>query len=422
MPDRVPRRLPLVDRFLAEFASGERPLAHHAALLVQHQMGTVVPMVAGLLTLGLRARDVWWVDVPYSANRTVQRHLAALGIPEPHFASPTHSLLEPYRPGQVRRVAAALVDADAVLPPGVPLLVLDDGAYVLQALAAGLVGVQRPLCIVEQTTRGVMHVREESSVAAVAATVPVVDVAESLPKRALEGPCIGRSVWESLHRRLRERSTLTDRSRVLVVGAGVVGRSVAQALVQVAGLRRDQVAIADPAPGPRAWAQAAGLPVWDRRSSDGGPSRHGLDVVVGCSGHPSFGPADVDEVEDGAVLASASSGDEEFSRQELLAAADSVTTRGSEPDAASVHDDLVLTFADRTVTLLNSGFPVNFDGRVNTVPPRYMQATRIAMIGAAVQAVSSGEPGLQPLDEAVVRWLMAHCPPTSHLLAPGGQG
>ncbi|MDH4066637.1 MAG: hypothetical protein OEW19_19730, partial [Acidobacteriota bacterium] len=56
---------------------------------------------------------------------------------------------------------------------------------------------------------------------------------------------------------------------------------------------------------------------------------------------------------------------------------------------------------------LNGGFPVNFDGAVNCVPPRFIQATHALQVGAAIEAVSIEEKGLVALTPGLCDWVAA---------------
>jgi hypothetical protein len=132
--------------------------------------------------------------------------------------------------------------------------------------------------------------------------------------------------------------------------------------------------------------------------------------VIGCSGRASFTIHDYVYLVDGAVLASASSGSVELSREDFIELADSskiddikILRRGL--DEQDVHSDLRFRLVDREVTFLNGGFPVNFDGRVNCVPVRYMQPTATMMVSASVQAISCSAKGLVELDPSFCAWL-----------------
>ena len=417
--ESVPDHLPILDLFVENFFPQAKPLRGFGALLVQHQMGTIVPMVEALFTLGLSRQNVWWVDIPYSSNTRVRDCLLRMGIASSHFIPQTYSLDRPYGSGQVARVAVGLQLADKSLPPNTPLLVLDDGAYVLQALAEGMAQVARPIRIVEQTTRGIMHIRDNEKVRNLESNVAIINVAESAPKLLLEGPCIGRSVWESLNRKLSVPSFEFPRSRILVLGLGTVGLAVASALVRVAGFPPSSIWAADHAPGPRASARTLGLRLCDRDPESERLESNQFDIVIGCTGRSSFTPRDLHILANRATLVSTSSGDEELCRESFLAKADAIEIIPQFPfnTPGSPHDDIVLTLKEKTLKFLNSGFPVNFDGHVNSVPPKYMQATRISMVAGAVQAAAAEETGLQPLRRFYNEWVLEHCPSSQHLIA-----
>lgn len=77
-------------------------------------------------------------------------------------------------------------------------------------------------------------------------------------------------------------------------------------------------------------------------------------------------------------------------------------------DPRDVHSHLRIQIVDLTVTFVNGGFPVNFDGRVNCIPGRYIQPTPTMMVAAAIQAVEAmddGQRGLIELDPVFCDWV-----------------
>ena len=117
-------------------------------------------------------------------------------------------------------------------------------------------------------------------------------------------------------------------------------------------------------------------------------------------------------LEDGAFLASASSGTVELSRENFIELADSnpgddIWIERNGLDESQVHSDLRFHLVDRDATFVNGGFPVNFDGRVNCIPAHYIQPTPTMMCAAAVQAVRSTARGLVELDPGFCQWLDA---------------
>lgn len=70
-------------------------------------------------------------------------------------------------------------------------------------------------------------------------------------------------------------------------------------------------------------------------------------------------------------------------------------------DESNVHSDINIKLVDRTITFLNGGFPINFDGRVNCIPAHYIQPTPTMMVAAtmqAVKAIDNHQKGLIELD------------------------
>ncbi|HUL77083.1 MAG TPA: hypothetical protein VL691_07445, partial [Vicinamibacteria bacterium] len=150
------------------------------------------------------------------------------------------------------------------------------------------------------------------------------------------------------------------------------------------------------------------FPRWDRDAFD---TR--FDLVVGCSGRASFGVGDYVYLEEGALLASASSGAVELSRQDFIEWADAspsddIQVVRDQLNDRDLHSDLTFRLVDRTAVVLNAGFPVNFDGRISTTPSRFIQPTPVMMLGATVQAraaLEAGRTGVIDLDPRLSAWL-----------------
>jgi S-adenosylhomocysteine hydrolase len=390
-------------RFRSERAAHDRPLEGVTVLNIQHQLGNHVPQTTALIELGVSPRDVYWIEIPYSATPAVRAVLFGLGIPKQNIMVSDFRLLDDYagyQRARIQRFLRSLVD-----DPPERLLVLDDGAYMLETLAA----VRRPLppiAIVEQTTRGLIKMEDNRALAQRARTLRIVNVARSKPKTTLEPPFIGLAVNEALARRLGPVVTASRPSRCLVLGYGAIGRQVAVFLASEFGFSRASVYVFDvldermrvaAADGFRTWAMEEGLR---------------FNIIVGCSGRASFHAGDYVFLEDGAVLASATSGTVELSREDFIELADAVPDDDiwidrSGLDEDRVHSDLNFHFVDRDATFLNGGFPINFDGRVNCIPPHYIQPTPTMMCAAAVQAVSADTTGLIELSQHFTRWLVA---------------
>jgi len=400
--DEIPLRLPLLDRWL-ERSRNERPLEGVTVLNIQHQLGNHVPQTTALIELGVSPRDVHWIEIPYSATPAVRAVLHGLGIPKENILVSDFRLLDDYANYQRARVQRFL-RAFADDPPE-RLLVLDDGAYMLETLAA----LRRPLpsiTIVEQTTRGLIKMEDNRALAQRARELRIVNVARSRPKATLEPPFIGVAVTDALARQLGPLVAPVTAASCLVLGYGAIGKQVAAFLASALGFARASIYVFDLIDERMREAGADGFRTWNLQE--------GLrfNVVVGCSGRASFHTGDYVFLEDGAVLASATSGTVELSREDFIELAnavpdDDIWIDHTDLDEGQLHTDLRMHLVDREVTFLNGGFPINFDGRVNCIPPHYIQPTPTMMCAAAVQAVSSTTTGLIELDPAFSDWLDA---------------
>ena len=376
-----------------------QPLRGVSALLIQHQLANSAPQLEALQRLGLAPDRTFWLDIPYTSSARFRLTVGdRLGIPEDNFWVNRYRVLDPYSTHQLRRTQEIFRHVARQCPGR--LLVLDDGAYFLEAAMMfdrQLNGVG----IVEQTTRGVIKLEENTSLGRYARRFRVVNVARSRPKLVLEAPWIATAVRAALVHHLgllaEEAPTFTVNrdSPCLVLGFGAIGRRIAEHLSTIA-----QVYVFDTRRERRIEAKAAGFPIWKR----GAKPRFKL--VVGCTGRPSFSIGDHVHLDDHAVLVSASSGAVELSRHEFIeyAAAsqiDDVTLETQSLVEDRLHQPLWMRLVNRRIVFLNAGFPINFDGRLSCIPARYMQPTAVLMVAGALEAMRATRPGLIPIDETL---------------------
>ena len=384
----IPDHMPILDRWVEEHRSWQ-PLKDVTALLIQHQFGNQVPQTRALLELGLAPERLFWIDVPYSSNPQVREAIAAMSVPPDNLiVSSDYRVLAPYAPYQRRRIQQMirkLLDA-----PPQRLLVLDDGAYFLEAASCFRKRL-RQVGVVEQTTRGMIKMELSADVRAYAQLTTLVDVARSTPKMTLEPPFIGLAVCAALQRKLANRFDGRSKGRCLILGFGAIGTQVARFLADSLGYQNEMIHVFDTEKARADAACAQGFSRWDRNDLT---TRFKL--VIGCSGKASFGVHDYVYLEEDAVLASASSGTVELSREDFIELADSSDIDDIEVlrdglNDEDLHCDLRIRLIDREVTFLNGGFPVKSAHRM---PPRAKTSPRasIASPRACSGAVNSGVP------------------------------
>jgi S-adenosylhomocysteine hydrolase len=401
--------LPLLDAYV-DSLGGARPLAHCHVLLAQHQLSDQIAMVRALLELGLRPDRFWWLDIPYTSNAAVRDYVCTqFGVAREQLVAAQFRVLEPYAPFQHARAIKMLLDVLATTGPDAPLLILDDGAYLLEAIAS-LTPARRPkhVAVVEQTTRGFIKIAGNASLQRTAATLPLVDVARSQPKRTLEPPFIAMAVCAALEPHLKKHFRHGLQGRCLVLGYGAIGEQVTCFVRHHFRVPKEQVFVYDRTPAKAELARQRKYPDWPRHDF-----HVDFQLVIGCSGEASFTVGDAAYLEPGALLVSASSGAVELSRQDFIELAeaspsDDIAIVHEGLDPYDVHADLTIRLPHGSVRFLNGGFPVNFSGRQTVCPTRFIQPTPTMMVAAAVQAAGAlgrGTRGVLKLDAGFCDWV-----------------
>lgn len=395
-------RMKLVEWLVDEHRAA-RPLRGWKVLFLQHQLENHLAQAQAVLELGVAPRDLHWIDIPYTSSPEIRRAMMRMGVPAANFVNHDYRLTESYATYQRVRVTRWIRWFMQRYGDRTKLLVLDDGGYFLEALIC-LRRHFRRLAVVEQTTRGINKLKENTAIQYYCRDVPLVDVATSDPKKNIEPPFIAKAVREAAGERLvkilgRARKSF-GKGKVLILGYGAIGEAVAQEVRERFGLRREQVFVFDTDAQKRSEAAGVGYSLWDATSY-----ANAFELVIGCTGTRSFNIWNFVHLAKRSVLISASSGAAEMAREEFVELAqsckvDDIRVR----DAAalrrkSVHSDITLQIVDHVVTIANGGFPINFDGRLDRIPAEDIQITMALMIAAAVQAVTTKAKGLHPLDE-----------------------
>jgi len=276
---------------------------------------------------GLPPERMWFVDIPYSTNRTAWGGVRALGCPVDQAAEWFDDSLAPHAKSQLARVQGIVRRLARAAPDR--CLVVDDGACFVRALGATQQKERSDLLkrfrgrthIVEQTTREYRYLKEQPYTRTVSELdAPLVSVARSYTKTFLEGPFIGAAVARAVSEGL-ERVSCEDLASALVIGFGTVGDATTRALRETNEGTRIDVFDTDPGKAPAiATLGARPLPSF--------PDRGAYDLGVGCTGYGSFPLEKRSILADEADLASGSSG---HSKLTVSPRPDKVVTCGQEP-------------------------------------------------------------------------------------------
>jgi len=409
VPGTIPETLPLMERLRAR----QSPPSHDGPVLfIQHQLGHFPARLSAGIEDGLDPERTWLLDIPYSTNAEVYGWIAARFGPD-RLVAPLRDSLAAYYPAQGTRLSATLERIDEACGDA-PLLVVDDGGYFVKHVMAlwerssREAEAYRGARVVEQTTRG--HWALESAQARgvlSALEIRAVSVARSRTKVLFEAPFIGAAIARRVADELEERR-LTP-THALIMGFGSVGSACARALGPD-GVGVPHIDVVEKDPEKRSSAQSAGF-----QALEGIPDsdRANYDLVLGCTGGTSFKPGDRHVLRNHAVLASGSSASVEFDRENWVDEADRDSRDAlelvgdREAMRSEIHSDMTFRFEDdRELTILNSGFPINFDGHLTHLPTVAIEPTHCLLHAAVSEVSRKSTPGLAALDGEVDSWLL----------------
>ncbi len=415
----VPRRLQAV-RDTALFVRARWPdavasLPHTAVIAHQHILGSVVAQLAEFAHLGCDPRQIYVLGKPYSTSdlAVIAAELEGLRIIDDGwraFRSPSYENVTNDQAEYYRRLEEHVWRIIEELPRTVDrVLILDDGGLVIDVVSR-LIGGDVPdgarsldrrvrdlsFVAVEQTTSGKRLIEGTAGLPSQPLRLPTVDVARSTLKIEVEAEYIGDSVVTETNNLLRIAGrdlgrTSMEGATVGVIGIGTVGAWIAAHLLRPGAVRQRQVAQLigfEQIPERRTVARALGLNCPYRDLPD---FTERCDIIIGSTGSAFLGITP-DLVRKDTVFVSASSWNYEY--WELLRAA------ARKPLIRIRHRDLGRKFQElhniRVATsqngakafLLNSGYPINFTGVVDPIPPAKMALTRCLMFGAGIQALA----------------------------------
>ncbi len=383
---------------------------------LQHLFGSTATLIHRIAAGRMPPQNVLLLGKPYSTNPRVAADL------EHRFGYWVHpdSVDQPEgldNDRQMDQRIAEVLDRIAVrlrngsVARDRRFLLIDDGGRAIRMLHdPRYADIRSRFTAVEQTRCGTRNIAD------IDLEMPVVNVAESWVKLEHESPLIAASVLHELNRKLRglARAGIPVSRQALVIGFGAIGEAVA------AELRRSgrSVAVYDAAPARRAEAVRAGYRVFV--DLHGALRRGG--IVVGCTGLPVLDSSHHRDIADGTLLISASSADTEFRAWQLRPRGcclgdpnrwhdgDSLDTSCDAEGRRWDHPCFSLyriADGDRAFYLVNGGFPVNFEGGVDSIAPHKIQLTRSLLYLGAWQASRVAAPGLHDLDDDHQQLLMS---------------
>ena len=379
----VPESMPVLESCVDNL-QGAQPFKDVNCVLVQHLLGQQIPMFDAFEAAGLSPKNTFVVGRGYSDSGVVRALGEERGY---HMFAKAKPAVGGYEQATRAQIRQALVSAIArAKTNGKPILLLDDGGLAIRLVHEEFGKYAHLFRCVEQTSHGVTEIEKIKTLVA-----PVVNVARSRGKHR-EAPFIAE---EAVHRLLIDlkalgREDLKGRE-VTVIGYGFIGFEMARQLKELGAIVT--VVETDSALAEQAFKDGFNI----AKSEADGYAR--ASIVVGCTGHRSIGPEQLDLLKDGALLVSCSSAEVEIDTV-LLAASGSYRELPHRGDYQSNHRNLEFNYNGKRIAVLNEGKPINFDGNVNSVAPEKIQLTASLLFEAAVQAMDNPAAGLHDLNDA----------------------
>jgi S-adenosylhomocysteine hydrolase len=375
-------------------------LKDRSLFFILHVLDDLVPFVRACIACGCEPASITVVGIPYSSRLEAATAVEELGC-EVHL--PT---IFPFDAPLVKWISDAIAKSDQ---EGKRLILVEDGGYALpllcQLVASSHLNPTSILGAVEQTTRGE---RIAKALAAGDQLVwPLVSIPECGTKKWIEPRYIALAINRNLRELLRHVAAPEPR-KAAVFGAGVIGQFVLEELSR----RGVEVRVKDTA----AEREFAALvvrqfkPLTDADLSD-------CDLVVGTTGFTTIDMNVLDLVPDEAIILSASSRQIEIDLQWLhsQATASGVIEpfgRCIMPIPAGRRFVYSVERANKAVTVLHDGYPINFWGL--SLPEHVGDAVMalifeglatVAMGGLRHAGVVSGATVLREADQRITeRW------------------
>lgn len=323
---------------------------NEACVLVafQHLLPTVGSLFEKLISNGWVASDIFVLGKCYSTVEPVYNSMKKLGI---HVFKGTTPKQHGYYQETIEKDAADIWHhaEQRILNNNIKkVIILDENNTLYKTIPQSLKNTCK-LIAIEQTRRKTPYSSE---------LFPIISVANSWVKKNLETFFIGYSITQSLIKSLKKNNITSQ--RVLIVGAGGIGRSCEKFLasknyetVVFSGKNKDL------------------LKILIKNS----------DIILGCTGVDLFKGINNFDFLEQKVLVSGSVGDIEFS---------SYLKTISNPKQNEFADIKI-----NNTTVINSGYPINFDRKKEQEKISDIQLTRAIVMAGIMQAFKHNQQFLE---------------------------
>lgn len=331
---------------------------------VQHILETTHAMFRSLFERGLKPENVSLIGKCYSTNQDVYHEMLSDGITVCPSSLDYHS--HESFDFQFKENISNFIEEEMKKPLNLgisSLIILDDGGKCLESMSDLPITQNLKIVGIEQTTSGYDLIKNKIL------PYPVINVARSPVKLEYESPLIAQAAIERIDKALAMLSTKPK--KCLIIGGGAIGKAIYHKL--------------------NSYIQTD---IFDTNKQFSSLSQENLpdilpkyDCIIGCTGRTTIPKHQHKHLSPNTVLISASSSDREF---------EAVHLRRQISPNSDCHSNLKIN----GLYLLNSGFPINFDGERENIIPELIQLTIALITAGIIQSVQIDQKkhGILPLN------------------------
>lgn len=331
-------------------------------LACQHLLASNGSVFEALNKHGLQYPNMFIIGKCYSANADVCEELKKRGAKVLIPKKPDIPLSFDYRKSLANaasRMLAEIIKHTLVGKKLSTLLIVDDGGEIITK-ANDILDFRLKIVAVQQTRSGIDRLRS------LICRFPVINVAESEEKLTKESPIIAQSILD--HINAAAVIPPLEKSNVLILGAGSIGSAVYNLVQEVAKSVESYDTLHTGTINDKELEET--LPI--------------TNIIIGTTGANCLNQRIINNLKEGAVLISASSSNTEFIHESFFV---NPTEKVSKLGGVRQNTTLRNNYGNK-VTLINEGFPINFDGSKDPISVNKIKLTRILITRGILQALN----------------------------------
>ena len=327
-------------------------LSNFSLISCQHYLKTNQDMIFALMKKGLKAENIFMISKSYSYNPEIHKKFLERGIFSFNYEYDSYKSFDKQFKSQIKQFVKQIKPK-----LNKKVLIIDDGGELIKSLNKLH---NKDFHAVEQTSSGFNKLRK------IKINFPIVNVARSKAKLEIESPFIADLAYKKILGELKKIKIFPE--EILIIGNGPIGKEI-----KILFDKKFRTLIYD-------------IKENKEKIHEIIKEKEKL-LIIGCSGKTSLHKK-YHKLLKKSILVSVSSSDREF---------DSVYIRKKVEKNKNPHKNIIT----KDIILLNSGFPITFDGSLHGTPPNKIQLTQGLMMAGAYQSIKEKKKKLIQLNSGI---------------------